>query len=173
MDRESWVVSSHGIPCLGSKPGTEENKSHFDMPMTSTDTSIRFCKEVWSPACMGIPPQVCAPCSLLGHLLGSASVCSAAPRHTSSPKQVPQEGRFRPRSPVHLLLTTPADGLAGSPAVSAEHSTASGKPGSPEGAATAAQRGTSRRAHQGAFTLSLVKQKVYSVINELGVKCGS
>ncbi|KFQ62582.1 Coiled-coil domain-containing protein 158, partial [Pelecanus crispus] len=71
--------------------------------------------------------------------LGGASIFSAAPHYTSSPKKVSQEERYRERSPVHLLLTAPPDDLAAGPSTSPEHGPPSRKVGSPEGAATVPQ----------------------------------
>ncbi|NXH66106.1 CD158 protein, partial [Hydrobates tethys] len=71
--------------------------------------------------------------------LGGASIFSAAPRYTSSPKKVSQDERYRDRSPVHLLLTAPPDDLAAGPSTSPEHRLSARKVGSPEGAATVPQ----------------------------------
>ncbi|KAM6206758.1 LOW QUALITY PROTEIN: coiled-coil domain-containing protein 158 [Sarcoramphus papa] len=71
--------------------------------------------------------------------LGGASIFSAAPRYTSSPKKVSQEERYRERSPVHLLLTAPPDDLAAGPSASPEHRPSARKLGFPEGAATVPQ----------------------------------
>ena len=88
---------------------------------------------------MGVSLQVCARCSLLGYLLGGASIFSAAPRYTSSAKKVSQEERYRERSPVHLLLTAPPDDLAAGPSTSPEHRLSARKLGFPEGAAIVPQ----------------------------------
>ncbi|XP_009953176.1 PREDICTED: coiled-coil domain-containing protein 158 [Leptosomus discolor] len=72
-------------------------------------------------------------------LARGASISSAAPHYTSSPKKVSQEERYRARSPVHLLLTAPPNDLAAGPSTSPEHRLAAGKVGSPEGAATGPQ----------------------------------
>ncbi|XP_050751766.1 coiled-coil domain-containing protein 158 [Gymnogyps californianus] len=71
--------------------------------------------------------------------VGGASIFSAAPRYTSSPKKVSQEERYRERSPVHLLLTAPPDDLAAGPSTSPEHRPSARKLGFPEGAATVPQ----------------------------------
>ncbi|KAM9295728.1 coiled-coil domain-containing protein 158 [Morus bassanus] len=70
---------------------------------------------------------------------GGASIFSAAPRYTSSPKKVSQEKRYRERSPVHLLLTAPPDDRAAGPSASPEHRPSPRKVGSPESAATVPQ----------------------------------
>ncbi|KAM9661426.1 coiled-coil domain-containing protein 158 isoform 1-T1 [Morphnus guianensis] len=82
---------------------------------------------------------VCAHCSLLGYLLGDASIFSAAPRYISPPKKVSREERYRERSPVHLLLTAPPDDLAAGPSASPEHRPSTRNVGSPEGAVTVLQ----------------------------------
>ncbi|NXJ40414.1 CD158 protein, partial [Ciconia maguari] len=71
--------------------------------------------------------------------LGDASIFSAAPHYTSSPKKVSQEERYRERSPVHLLLTAPPDDLAAGLSASPEHRSSARKVGSPEHAATVPQ----------------------------------
>lgn len=143
--------------------------------MTSTETSM-FRKEA-SVSCLHGDPSS-AVCSLLFawtfpgkwiHLLG-------APRYAFIPKLFPWEGRSRARSPVHLLLTTAPGELAAGPAASPEHSPAPGKVGSPEGAATAPQIGTSSPVSWSGHLHPLpvlFKQKVYSVINELSLKHSS
>ncbi|KAM7113303.1 coiled-coil domain-containing protein 158 [Ciconia maguari] len=70
---------------------------------------------------------------------GDASIFSAAPHYTSSPKKVSQEERYRERSPVHLLLTAPPDDLAAGLSASPEHRSSARKVGSPEHAATVPQ----------------------------------
>lgn len=170
MDRESWVVSSHDIPCLGNKQGIERTKAILTCQWLQQNQA-GFVRRLQSPVCTGIPPQVCAHCSFLGHFLGNASICLAF-----IPRLFPWEGRSRVRSPVVFLLTTPPDELAAGSAASPEHSPAPGKVGSPEGAATAPQRGMSSpmswSGHLHPLPV-LFKQKVYSVINELSVKHSS
>ncbi|KAM9263803.1 LOW QUALITY PROTEIN: coiled-coil domain-containing protein 158 [Cariama cristata] len=70
---------------------------------------------------------------------GGASIFSAAPRFTSSPKKVSQEQRSREKSPVHLLLTAPPGDLGAGPSASPEHRLSTRKAGFPEGAATVPQ----------------------------------
>ncbi|XP_053922154.1 LOW QUALITY PROTEIN: coiled-coil domain-containing protein 158 [Cuculus canorus] len=71
--------------------------------------------------------------------LGGASIFSAATCVASSPRKVSREERYREKSPVHLLLTTPPDALAAGPTASPEHGPYTRKAGSPEGAATVPQ----------------------------------
>ncbi|XP_063192234.1 coiled-coil domain-containing protein 158 [Chroicocephalus ridibundus] len=71
--------------------------------------------------------------------LGGTSTFSAAPRYTVSPKKVSQEERYRERSPVHLLLTSPPDDLAAGPSASPEHRPSAKKVLSPESAASVPQ----------------------------------
>ncbi|XP_014813248.1 PREDICTED: coiled-coil domain-containing protein 158-like [Calidris pugnax] len=71
--------------------------------------------------------------------LGGTSTFSAAPCRTFSPKKVSQEERYRERSPVHLLLTSPPGDLAAGPRASPEHRPSTRKAGSPEGADTVPQ----------------------------------
>ncbi|KAM6361103.1 LOW QUALITY PROTEIN: coiled-coil domain-containing protein 158 [Alca torda] len=56
-----------------------------------------------------------------------------------SPRRVSQEERYRERSPVHLLLTSPPDDLAAGPSASPEHRPSAKKAWSPESATTVPQ----------------------------------
>ncbi|XP_010076544.1 PREDICTED: coiled-coil domain-containing protein 158 [Pterocles gutturalis] len=69
---------------------------------------------------------------------GGTSILSEAPHCTSSPKKVSQE-RYRERSPVHSLLTSPPDDLAAGPSTSPEHRPSMRRCGSTEGAAVVSQ----------------------------------
>ncbi|KAM6400656.1 coiled-coil domain-containing protein 158 [Pluvialis apricaria] len=113
---------------------------------------------------MWVSLQVCAHCFVLGYLLGSTSVFSAAPCCTFSPKRVSQEERYRERSPVHLLLTSPPDHLAAGPSASPEHRPSARKGGSPEGAATVPQR-TSQPMETSGNTPRRLQNKIESLQN--------
>ncbi|KFP39480.1 Coiled-coil domain-containing protein 158, partial [Chlamydotis macqueenii] len=71
--------------------------------------------------------------------LGGESIFSAAPHYTSSPKKVSQEERYRERSPVHLLLTSPPDDLAAGRSASPEHRPSAREAGTPDSAAAVPQ----------------------------------
>ncbi|XP_009894269.2 coiled-coil domain-containing protein 158 [Dryobates pubescens] len=70
---------------------------------------------------------------------GAASIFSAAPCYTSSPENVSQEQRYRAKSPVHMLLTSPPSDPAAGPRASPEHRLSTNKAGSPEATPTAPQ----------------------------------
>ncbi|XP_010129136.1 PREDICTED: coiled-coil domain-containing protein 158 [Chlamydotis macqueenii] len=70
---------------------------------------------------------------------GGESIFSAAPHYTSSPKKVSQEERYRERSPVHLLLTSPPDDLAAGRSASPEHRPSAREAGTPDSAAAVPQ----------------------------------
>ncbi|XP_068797312.1 coiled-coil domain-containing protein 158 isoform X3 [Struthio camelus] len=95
---------------------------------------------------------------------GGASIFLAAPRYTSSPKKISREERCKERSPVHSLLTTPADDLDAGPSASPERRPSLRKGGSPEGAATGT-RITSQPTETSESTSRKLQNKMESLQN--------
>lgn len=111
---------------------------------------------------LGKSAQVCAYSSWLGDLLAGTPIFSAAPCRTSCPEKVSREERFRDKSPVHALLTSPPSEAAAGPSASAEHRRRGRKCGSPGGAAvlqtSMCVQFTDAKSLAGSLTASTVKE---------------
>nr|XP_025959341.1 coiled-coil domain-containing protein 158 [Dromaius novaehollandiae] len=106
---------------------------------STTESSMEQDTFSWDPLPLHTADLQSQDISLPFTSSGGASIILAAPRYTSSPKKVSREERCQERSPVHSLLTAPADDLAAAPSASPEHRPSTRKGGSPEGAATGTQ----------------------------------
>ncbi|XP_067153172.1 coiled-coil domain-containing protein 158 [Apteryx mantelli] len=103
---------------------------------STTESSMEQDTFSWDPLPLHTADLQSQDVSLPFTSTGGASIFLAAPRYTSSPKKVSREERCKERSPVHSLLTAPADDLAADPSASPEHRPSTQKGGSPRGAAT-------------------------------------
>ncbi|NXI73784.1 CD158 protein, partial [Anseranas semipalmata] len=88
---------------------------------TATKSSTEQDSFGWDPLCLHTEDLQSQDMTLPFTSPGGASIFSAAPRYTSSPKKVCPAERCRERSPVHSLLTAPPDDLAAGPSASPEH----------------------------------------------------
>ncbi|XP_027655531.2 coiled-coil domain-containing protein 158 isoform X2 [Falco biarmicus] len=144
--------SDNDIPSvdLGGDDSKGERKSPLATMRNTVGGASRGCAALFSlrsdpckrvPSCLHTADLHSQDVTQPFTALGGASISSAAPCYTSSPKKVSQEERCREKSPVHLLLTTPPDDLAAGPSTSPQHgpSPSARKVGSPEGAATVPQ----------------------------------
>ncbi|XP_075006748.1 coiled-coil domain-containing protein 158 [Calonectris borealis] len=147
---QELTSSDNDIPSvdLGKDDSNGGRKSPLATMRNTVDGASRGCAAVFSlrsdpcrrdPSCLHTTDLQSQDVTLLFPSRGGASIFSATPRYTSSPKKVSQDERYRDRSPVHLLLTAPPDDLAAGPGASPEHRSSARKVGSPEGAAAVPQ----------------------------------
>ncbi|KAM6076502.1 coiled-coil domain-containing protein 158 [Chlamydotis macqueenii] len=142
--------SDNGIPSadLGKDDSTGGRKSPLATMRNTMETAARDSAAesiVEKDTFRGDPPRLLTAdlpsqdVTLPFTSLGGESIFSAAPHYTSSPKKVSQEERYRERSPVHLLLTSPPDDLAAGRSASPEHRPSAREAGTPDSAAAVPQ----------------------------------
>ncbi|XP_062430954.1 coiled-coil domain-containing protein 158 [Rhea pennata] len=120
------TVSLRSDPCKRETPVRD----------STTESSMERDTFSWDPLPLHTADLQSPDVTLPFTSTGGASILLAAPRYTSSPKKVSREEKCKERSPVHSLLTAPANDLTAGPSASPEHRPSTQKGGSPEGAAT-------------------------------------
>ncbi|KFV87666.1 Coiled-coil domain-containing protein 158, partial [Struthio camelus australis] len=131
---------------------------------SATESSMEQDTFSWDPLPLHTADLQSHDVSLPFTSTGGASIFLAAPRYTSSPKKISREERCKERSPVHSLLTTPADDLDAGPSASPERRPSLRKGGSPEGAATGT-RITSQPTETSESTSRKLQNKMESLQN--------
>ncbi|XP_068797310.1 coiled-coil domain-containing protein 158 isoform X1 [Struthio camelus] len=131
---------------------------------SATESSMEQDTFSWDPLPLHTADLQSQDVSLPFTSTGGASIFLAAPRYTSSPKKISREERCKERSPVHSLLTTPADDLDAGPSASPERRPSLRKGGSPEGAATGT-RITSQPTETSESTSRKLQNKMESLQN--------
>ncbi|XP_064918952.1 coiled-coil domain-containing protein 158 isoform X2 [Columba livia] len=154
----SAVLASSRAPRMPSKPGVLKEELLQDLKrilqeLTSSDNDIPTAdlgksdsnggrksplatvRNTVDPSCLRTADTQSQDVTLPFASPAGTSIFSAAPCRTSCPEKVSREERFRDKSPVHALLTSPPSEVVAGPSASAEHRRRGRKCGSPAGAA--------------------------------------